>query len=461
MHLARCASVLAILIRCPAPAQEAPQTLARELLREMVETDTTGEHGDTTPLANALAARFLKAGFPAADVQVLGPQTRHCNLVVRLCGSSRARPILVISHLDVVEAKPEDWTVPPFKLTEKDGWLYGRGTQDIKGEAAAEAAAFLQRKQEGIVPRRDLILALTTGEEGATFYNGMDWLLKNHRELIDAEYCLNGDGGGPESEQGRPVFRAFQASEKAYYNFVLTVTDPGGHSSLPHSGTAIQVLARGVARLDDRQPPACLDDTTRTFFRRMAAIEHGEAAARMAKAAQGDTDAMATLSNDPEWNAKLHTTWVTTLIQGGHATNALPQRATAIVNCRMLPCDDILDIQRQLTNTLAEPRIEVQLLGRPRLSPASPLREDVLAAVGRSTEAVWPGCPVVPTMENGATDGTYLRRAGIPTYGIGGIPVDRDDVRAHGKDERIRVKDFESGVKTFALLLRDLARQER
>ena len=450
--MAQCASVLAVLIGCSAPAQEAPQVLAREVLREMIETDTTGEHGDTTPLANALADRFRKAGFPAEDVQVLGPQARHRNLVVRLRGSGRARPILVISHLDVVEAKPEDWTVPPFKLTEKDGWLYGRGTQDIKGEAAAEAAAFLQLKQEGVVPKRDFILALTTGEEGGTFYNGMDWLLKNHRALIDAEYCLNGDGGGPESEQGRPVFRAFQASEKAYYNFALTVTDPGGHSSLPHPGTAIQVLARGVARLDD---------TTRTFFRRMAAIEHGAAAALMAKVALDDTNAMAALSKDAEWNAKLHTTWVTTLIQGGHATNALPQRAMAVVNCRMLPGDDILDIQRQLTNTLAEPRIEVRLLGSSRPSPASPLREDVVAAVERSTEAVWPGCPVVPTMENGATDGTYLRRAGIPTYGIGGIPVDRDDVRAHGKDERIRVKDFEAGVKTFALLLRDLAGQER
>jgi len=190
--MAQCATVLAALIGYPAAAQEAPQTLARELLREMIETDTTGEHGDTTPLANALAAQFRKAGYPAEDVQVLGPQTRHCNLVVRLRGSGRARPILVISHLDVVEAKPEDWTVPPFNLTEKDGWLYGRGTQDIKGEAAAEVASFLQLKQEGIVPKRDFILALTTGEEGGTFYNGVDWLLKNHRELIDAEYCLNG-----------------------------------------------------------------------------------------------------------------------------------------------------------------------------------------------------------------------------------------------------------------------------
>ena len=459
--IAQCVSVLVVLVGHSAPAQEAPQTLACELLREMIETDTTGEHGDTTPLANALAARFRQAGFPAEDVQVLGPETRHRNLVVRLRGSGHARPILVISHLDVVEAKPEDWTFPPFKLSETNGWLYGRGTQDIKGEAAAEAAAFLQLKQAGIVPKRDLILALTTGEEGGTFYNGMDWLLQNHRDLINAEYCLNGDGGGPESDQGRPVFRAFQASEKVPFNFALTVTDPGGHSSLPHPGTAIQVLARGVARLEDRQPPARLDETTRTFFRRMSAIEHGETAALMAKAAQDDTNAMATLSKDPEWNAQLHTTWVTTLIQGGHATNALPQRATAVVNCRMLPGDDVLDIQRQLTNALAEPRIEVRRVRQPRPSPASPLRADVLAAVERSTEAVWPGCPVVPTMENGATDGRHLRRVGIPTYGISGIPVDRNDIRAHGKDERIRVKDFEAGVKAFALLLRDVAGQER
>jgi acetylornithine deacetylase/succinyl-diaminopimelate desuccinylase-like protein len=457
----QCAAVLVLFTCSSAPGQGAPQALAREILREVIETDTTGEHGDTTPLANSLAARFRQVGIPAEDVQVLGPEVRHRNLVVRLRGSGQAKPILVISHLDVVEARPEDWTYPPFKLTEKDGWLYGRGTQDIKGEAATEAAAFLQLKQQGVVPKRDLILALTTGEEGATFYNGIEWLLQNHRELIDAEYCLNGDGGGPESEQGRPVFRALQCSEKGFYNFALTVTDPGGHSSLPHPGTAIEVLARGVARLDEHEPVARLDDTTRAFFGRMATIEHGETAALMAKVAQGDTNAMTTLSKDTEWNAQLHTTWVATLIQGGHATNALPQRASAIVNCRMLPGDEILDIQRQLMNVLAEPRIEVRLLGTPRRSPASPLRSDVMQAVERSTEAVWPGCPVVPTMETGATDGASLRRAGIPTYGIGCIPVDRDDIRAHGKDERIRVKDFEAGVKAFMLLFRDVAGQPR
>lgn len=442
----------------PAADWQAPQALARDLLKEMVETDTTGEHGDTTPLAEALAERFRKAGFAAEDVQVLGPEQRHRNLVVRWRGAGQKRPILVISHLDVVEARPADWTVPPFKLTEKDGWLYGRGTQDIKGEAAAEATTFLQLKQEGFMPKRDLILALTTGEEGAVFYNGIDWLLRHHRDLIDAGYCLNGDGGGPESDAGRPIFRALQTSEKTYYNFELTVTDRGGHSSLPHPGTAIQGLARGLARLDGWQPAAHLNETTRAFFRRMAAIEGGETGALMAKAAQDADEAIAALSKDPEWNARLRTTLVTTLIQGGHATNALPQRATAIVNCRLLPGDDILDIQRQLTNVLAEPRIQVRLVGRPRPNLASPLRDDVLAAVEESTSAVWPGCPVVPVMETGATDGAQLRRAGIPTYGIGGIPVDRDDVRAHGQDERIRVKDFEAGVKAFGLLLRELAK---
>jgi acetylornithine deacetylase/succinyl-diaminopimelate desuccinylase-like protein len=424
----------------------------------MIETDTTGEHGDTTPLVEALAQHFREAGFPAGDVQVLGPEARHRNLVVRLRGSGQGRPLLVISHLDVVEARPEDWTVPPFKLTEKEGWLYGRGTQDIKGEAAIEAATLLQLKQEGFLPKRDLILALTTGEEGAVFYNGIEWLLKNHRDLIDAEYCLNGDGGGPEFDHGRPFFRALQTSEKAYYNFELLVTDPGGHSSLPHPGTAIQTLARGLARLEAWEPAPRLDETTRTYFRRMAAIEGGTNGPLMSKAAQGDAAAIATLSKDPEWNAKLHTTLVTTMIQGGHAANALPQRALATVNCRLLPADDILEIQRQLTNTLAEPRIQVRLLREPHPNPASPLREDVLSAVERSTQAVWTNCPVVPTMETGGTDGAYLRRNGIPTYGISCIPVDRDDVRAHGKDERIRVKDFQAGVQAFGLLIRDLAK---
>jgi acetylornithine deacetylase/succinyl-diaminopimelate desuccinylase-like protein len=449
---------VAFLAASALQAGEAPQQLARTLLKEMIEADTTGEHGDTTPLCEALAKRFRDAGFPAEDVVVVGPQVRHRNLVVRFRGRTESRPVLVISHLDVVEARPEDWTVPPFELTEKEDYLYGRGTQDIKGEAAVEAAAFLQLKQEGFTPRRDLILALTTGEEGAVFYNGIEWLLKNRREIIDAEYCLNGDGGGPESDKGRPTFRALQTSEKAYFNFELVVTDPGGHSSLPHAGTAIQVLAQGLAQLERWQPEAHLTETTRAYFRRMSGIKGGPTGALMAKAAEGDPPAIAALSNDPAWSAQLRTTLVATLIHGGHATNALPQRASAIVNCRLLPNDDIQEIERQLTATLAEPRIQVKLLNQPRLNAASPLRDDVMGAVERTTREVWPGCPVVPTMETGATDGAMLRRAGIPTYGISGIPVDHDDIRAHGQDERIRVRDFEAGVKAFGLLLRELAK---
>jgi acetylornithine deacetylase/succinyl-diaminopimelate desuccinylase-like protein len=458
LSLALRALCFALLGAASVQADEAPQQLARELLKQMIETDTTGEHGDTTPLCEALANQFRAAGFPAKDVVVAGPQARHRNLVVRFRGRGEGRPILVISHLDVVEARPEDWTVPPFKLTEKSGYFYGRGTQDIKGEAAAQAAAFLQLKRQGFAPRGDLILALTTGEEGAVFYNGIDWLLKHRRDLIDADYCLNGDGGGPESDKGRPTFRAFQASEKAYYNFELLVTDPGGHSSLPHPGTAIQVLAQGLARLEPWQPEAHLTETTRAFFHSMAAIQGGPTGALMTKVAEGDPKAIAELSGDPEWNARLRTTLVTTLIQGGHATNALPQRASAIVNCRLLPSDDILEIQRQLAAALAHPRIQVKLLNPPRPNAASPLRDDVLSAVERTTREIWPGCPVVPTMETGATDGASLRRAGIPTYGISGIPVDHDDIRAHGQDERIRVKDFEAGVRAFWLLIQELAK---
>ncbi len=439
-------------------AEEPLPALARDILKQMIETDTTGEHGDTTPLAEALAQRFIAAGYPTNDVQVIGPEGRHKNFVARLKGRVRAKPILVISHLDVVEAKPADWTVPPFKLTEKDGWLYGRGTQDIKGEAAIEAAVFIQLKKEGFVPKRDLILALTTGEEGATFYNGIEWLLENHRELIDAEYCLNGDGGGPESDKGRPVFRSFQTSEKTFYTFELTITDPGGHSSLPHPDTAIQVLARGLARLDAWQPAPHLDQTTRAFFQRMAMVQGGETGALMKRAASGDAAAIAELAKDPEWNARLRTTLVTTMIFGGHATNALPQSAGAVVNCRLLPGEDIFEIQKQLVGVLAEPRIKVKLLGKVRPNDASPLRDDVLQAVRRSTAEVWTNCPVVPTMETGATDGAKLRRMGIPTYGIAGIPVDRDDVRMHGKDERIRPEDFAAGTKAFDLLIRDLAK---
>jgi len=444
----------------PAPAvAPVPPALAREILADLVDTDTTAEHGDTTPAVEALARRFRAAGFPAADVQVLGPTGVHKNLVVRFRGEGKARPILFLDHLDVVEALRSDWTRDPFKLTEADGWLHGRGTQDIKGEAALQVATFLNLKRTGFIPKRDLILALTTGEEGGTPYNGVAWLLKAHRDLVDAEFCLNGDGGGPVAKAGVPRFRALQASEKASRMMELTVTDAGGHSSLPTRNNPVHILAAGLARLDASPFPVHLDEARRTFFERMAAVQGGETGRDMAVVAKEGRDGPASdrLSADPYWNAQLRTTAVATLIQGGHAPNALPQTAKATVNCRVLPGETLDSVKAHILKALADPRIQAEWRGHEEAAPASPLRADLVAALERSTQAVWPGCPVIPTLETGGTDGTALRLAGIPTYGVGCIPVDQDDVRAHGRDERIRIRNFEEGLRAFEGLVRALA----
>lgn len=446
-------------------AQErVPIALAREILADLVNTDTTAEHGDTTPAVAALARRFLAAGFPAEDVQVLGPAAAHRNLVVRYRGRGQgrpggARPILFLDHLDVVEALRSDWTRDPFRLTEEDGWLYGRGTQDIKGEAALQVATFLHLKRAGFVPKRDLILALTTGEEGGTPYSGVAWLLKEHRALVDAEFCLNGDGGGPVAKAGVPRFRALQASEKASRMLELTVTDAGGHSSLPTRNNPIHILAAGLARLDAAPFPVHLDEARRTFFERMAKVQGGETGTDMAAVAREGRDGTAAdrLSADPYWNAQLRTTAVATQIQGGHAPNALPQTAKALVNCRILPGETLDAVKAHIVKTLADPRIRAEWRGHEEAAPASPLRPDVVAALEASTQAVWPGCPVIPTLETGGTDGTAFRLAGIPTYGVGCIPVDQDDVRAHGRDERIRIRNFEEGLRAFEGLVRALA----
>lgn len=458
--------LIALLLVAPlwaprlAHAQSPAVPLARTLLQEMVDADTTGEHGDTTPLVASLAKRFREAGVPEADIAQVGPEARHRNLVVRLRGRTKEKPLLVLSHLDVVEAKAEDWTVPPFRLTEKEGWYYGRGTQDIKGEAAAEAAVFLQMARTGFRPRRDLILALTTGEEGGTFYNGIEWLLAHRRDLIDAEYALNGDGGGLTSRKGVARFRTLQTAEKGFSMIELTVSDPGGHSSLPRPGNPIQVLGAALGRLEGFQLPLRLDEARRTFFARMADLEGGEEGAAMKALAAnpGDTSAAAVLSADPNWNALLRSTLTATRVSGGHADNALPQTAKAALNLRLLPGDDPMEMVRLLEARLADPRVKVALLDPPKPNPASPLRPDLLAALERTTAKLWPGLPVLPAMDTGGSDGAFLRQAGIPTYGISAIPIDEDEVRAHGQDERIRVADFDKGVEAFDLLLRDLSR---
>lgn len=452
--------LLAMVCAATAVAQQAPVALARALFKEMVDVDTTGEHGDTTPLVEALAARFRAAGVPATDVAVVGPEARHKNLVVRLRGTTHEKPLLVLSHLDVVEAKPEDWTLPPFHLTEQEGWYYGRGTQDIKDEAAVEAAAFFQLLQEGIRPRRDLILALTTGEEGGTFYNGIEWLLKHRRDLIDAEYCLNGDGGGVTSRKGVPRFRTVQTAEKGFYMLELEVSDPGGHSSLPRPGNPIHVLGAALARLEGFELPLRLGESQRTFFARMSEIEGGTMGAAMKALAASPQDKAAAevLSRDPNWNANLRSTAIATRIQGGHADNALPQSAKASINIRPMPGDDVRELVKLIVARIDDPRVKATLTTAPVPNPASPLRADLMAAIEGTTMKVWPKLPVLPAMDTGGSDGAFLRAAGIPTYGISAIPIDEDDVRAHGQNERIRVRDFDKGVEAFMLLLRDLAK---
>jgi len=438
------------------PSLTPTQALARDIFRELIGIDTTDEHGATTPAAEALARRLREAGLPAADVQVLGPTPRKANLVARLRGTGAKRPLLLLAHLDVVEARREDWTVDPFTLLERDGFFYGRGAEDVKDGAAIMTANVIQFIKEGYRPDRDLILALTADEEGGTS-NGVQWLLAEHRDLIDAELCLNFDGGDFEALGTRRVSGAIQAAEKGYADFTLEVTDAGGHSSLPRPGNAIYRLSAGLLRIADFTFPVHLNEVTRSFFARRASLESGQRATDMREAGGDNPPAAAAgrLSSDMYYNALLRTTCVATLVTAGHAANALPQRARANVNCRIVPGETEEEVRSTLVRVLNDPTISVSHPA-PRQNPASPLRPDVLAAVDRATAAVYPGLPIIPTMETGATDGRLLRGAGIPTYGISGVFLDDLDDRSHGRDERVGVRDFYDGLAFNYHLIRAL-----
>lgn len=443
-------------------AQERPltasDTLAHDILRELIEIDTTNEHGSTTPAAEAVARRLQAAGLPAADIKVLGPTPTKANVVARLRGTGAKRPILLLAHLDVVEARREDWTTDPFKFVEKDGYFYGRGTQDVKDGAAILVANMIRLAQEHYRPERDLILALTADEEGGTA-NGVDWLVADHRELIDAEFCLNMDGGDFTSVNGRRISGSIQAAEKTYADFTLEVTNKGGHSSVPPPDNAIYHLAAGLTRLSTFAFPARLNEVTRGLFARRAALESGQLAADM-KAVTTDPpspEAVARLSADPYLNALMRTTCVATLLSAGHAANALPQRAKANVNCRMLPDEKRDDVQATLVRVLNDPAISVTPDSR-RDNQPSPLRPDVVSAVEQVTAANYPGVVIIPTMETGATDGRRLRASGIPTYGVSGIFIDDGDDRQHGRDERLRAKDFYDALRFNYQLVQALSR---
>lgn len=431
----------------PLAAQDASRQEAREILRQLIDINTTDSVGNNTQAAEALAARFRAAGYPESDLHVAGPAPRKGNVVVRLHGTGTARPILFVGHLDVVEARRSDWSFDPFVFREQDGYFYGRGTQDMKSDDAILVTTFLRMKREGFRPERDLILALTSDEEGGS-HNGVDWLLQNHRDWIDAEFCINADSGGGHIKNGRRTFMEIQAAEKVFLSFQLESTNPGGHSSLPTKDNAIYHLAGALTRLSQFDFPVHLFDVTRTNFERMAPIYGGQLGADMqaVTAHPNDSAVVARLSDSPLYNALLRTTCVATMLAGGHAENALPQSATAVVNCRMLPVDNAADVQRTLERVMADSKVRVSVKTAARSSPFVPMNAQVLSAVTAATAKSWPGVPVIPAMGTGATDGLYLRNAGIPTYGVSGIFIDEDDVRAHGRDERVPVKSFDEAI---------------
>ena len=449
------ASVAAAQNRAMPPESE--RQLARAIYKEMVEIKSGYTTGATTPVAEAVAKRLRAAGFPAADIFVGGASPTKANLVVRYHGTGRRRPILLLAHTDVVEAKREDWTMDPYTLTEKDGYFYGRGVGDDKSQAAIWIANLIRYKREGFKPDRDIIVALTADEEGGGPFNGVQWLLKNKRELIDAELCLN-EGGWGESVDGTRLANDVQVSEKYVINYRLQVNNKGGHSSLPVADNAIYHLAGALDRLSKFAFPLKTNDVTRAYFAALSSTEKGAVSADLAAVAKGDTAAMRRIaSGSTQWNATLRTTCIATQLEGGHAKNALPQLAAANVNCRVLPEDGIEYVTSALRRVIADTAVNVKVDGEPRAGTPSPMREDLLTAVKSITTSLWPGVQTVPLMVMGGTDGSYLRPAGIPTYGVQGFFYDRGDIRFHGQDERIKVQSFYEGQTFLYELVKRLA----
>ena len=455
----------AILVGCAlaaatAAAQSGPNDArAREIFKELIEINTTDSVGSVTKAAEAMAARLKAAGFSDADMRVIGPDPRKGNLIARYRGTGARKPLLLLAHLDVVEAKREDWSFDPFTFLEKDGYFYGRGTTDDKAMASQFVANLIRLKQDGFMPDRDVILALTADEEGGTF-NGVDWLIKNHKDLIEAEFAIN-EGGGGTIRKGKYLTNEIQASEKVYQDFKLEVTNSGGHSSLPVKDNAIYHLSSGLSRLAAFEFPVEMNEITRGYFEKSATVETDpKVAADMRAVARSNPDlaAAARLSALlPYYNSLMRTTCVATRLLGGHANNALPQLATANVNCRILPGVSPSRVKDKIVEVLSDPAIKVSFVDEARPSKPSPLRPDVVGAVESLSKDMFPGVVVVPVMSTGATDGLYLRNGEIPTYGVDGNFGDIDDVRAHGRDERIGVKQYYDGLEFLYRLIKALA----
>jgi acetylornithine deacetylase/succinyl-diaminopimelate desuccinylase-like protein len=437
------------------------QKLAKDIFKELIEINSTSKYG-STKAAEAMAARLKSAGFTDNDIQVIGPDDQHKNLVLRFRGEGKLKPILFICHLDVVEALRQDWSVDPFTFLEKDGYFYGRGTTDIKNDDASLITNVIRLKKEGYIPNRDIIIALTADEEMGDA-NGVNWLVTNQRDLIDAEFCVNPDGGGGDLKNGKPVTMAIQTSEKVYVSYRLEVKNVGGHSSLPVKDNAIYRLAAGLTRLANYDFPVRLNETTRNYFERTEAGESEQVKSdivAMLKIPSDTAAARRLAASSAYYNAMMRTTCVATMMNAGHAENALPNTAQAIINCRMLPDDNPENVMSALKSVLADNQISVTLTYSSVTAPLSPLRYDVTEPVNQISASMWPGVNVIPIMSTGATDGRFLRSVGVPVYGISGMFGDMDDVRAHGKDERIGVKEFYDGVEFMYRLIKALSSEQ-
>jgi acetylornithine deacetylase/succinyl-diaminopimelate desuccinylase-like protein len=433
-------------------AQSRDEAAFRDLYKELVEINTTRSVGSCTQAAEAMRTRLAAAGVPAADMRIIAPPERPKDgaLIAILHGRDpRAKAILLLAHIDVVEARRADWERDPFKLVEENGWFYARGSSDDKAMAAVFTDSLIRYREEGFRPRRDIKLALTCGEETPDIYNSVKWILDTQPDVLDAEFALNEGAGGELDQSGKPAALQIQAGEKVYQDFSLDASDVGGHSSRPTKNNPIVRLSAGLARLGAYNFPVALNPATRGYFEAQSKTASPEVAADMRAVLSDARDESAVehlWAVNPGWNGMLRTTCVATEISGGHAPNALPQQAHANINCRILPGVPIPSIQEQIVRVLADDKISVAPAGDPGLqSPPPPLTPQILAPARAVAAKIWPGVPLVPTMSTGATDGRFLNARSVPTYGLSGMFHDAEGSHAHGLNERIRVVSLLNG----------------
>jgi acetylornithine deacetylase/succinyl-diaminopimelate desuccinylase-like protein len=467
MHHLTLKIALAVALALPAAAHAAEltpkQQAFRAIYQELVEINTTDSVGDTLRAAEAMAARLKAGGIPAADVQVISTAPRKGNVVARLRGTGARRPILLLAHLDVVEADRADWDFDPFTLQETDGQFRGRGVIDDKAMAAMFVANLIEYAKEGLRPERDIILALTTDEElSDSPHNGVRFLLQQHRDLIDAEFAIN-EGGGAALRNGQPFRIGIQLAEKVYQTYVLEVTDPGGHSASGRRDNAIYRLAEALQRLSQFDFPPRLNALTRGYFERLSGAETGATSDAITALLAGSTDpaVLAPLTNRPDYNAQMRTTCVPTLLEAGHADNALPQSARATVNCRILPDQPVAEVEGILKRVIADEQVTLTRKGVAVLSSPSSINPEVLQTVARLTAEMWPGVTLNTTMSAGYTDNRWLRNAGIPAYGASGLFSDPGRNGVHGRNERVGVKEVYDSKEFLYRLVKQLAAPER